>query len=72
MLLISECIGRNKAGFGMGIRFTAITFSAFVAPLIFGAIAEYININWTFYSGTGLCSIFLIYLLILRLKKALP
>ncbi len=62
MLIISENIEKDNSGLGMGIRFTAITTSAFIAPIIFGFITEYMDITYNFYLSSILCIIFIVVL----------
>ncbi len=49
MYLISEELSVANSGIGMGMRFTMITFSAFMSPLLFGIIGENFSLPAIFY-----------------------
>ncbi|GAB6887869.1 hypothetical protein JCM13304A_13670 [Desulfothermus okinawensis JCM 13304] len=70
MLLISENIQEDKSGLGMGIRFTAITTSAFIAPIIFGLITEYLDIKYDFYLSSVICLLFIVTLITYDFRKS--
>ncbi len=71
MLIISENIPKSISGLGMGIRFTAITTSAFIAPIIFGIIAQYFKLSYIFYFTSFLCIMFNFYYIFTKLKHNL-
>lgn len=68
MLLMSENISKSISGLGMGIRFTAITTAAFIAPIIFGFIVEYFGLSQVFYFSSFLCTVFVLYYLIIEIR----
>jgi len=61
MYLISEQLTPDTSGIGMGLRFTVITSSAFLSPLVFGIIGEHMSLDAIFYISTFIVILSTIY-----------